>query len=286
MHPARKTTPAPSAAHLFRLAITGGYVLGLVALMLVIGPGCHNVRTSAIPAGDPFAEELSGDGLGVDRRELEVARQHLSASTAEHERKDRELAELRDRCDRLQRLADAAQAYIAENTAAGPALPRTLRDELLEIATVYGEWVRFEPETSTLFFQADFTFAPGRFTLTADAAAALSELAQALNAASQQTIDVLVAAHTDRKPISDPAAPRQSRLNAAERAMSVVEALQAGGVPTDTLAIAAWGDARPVTSNDDPAGRSANRRVELRVLPRAGAGSTTASLDWEALLSE
>lgn len=281
------STAAPSPVRLSRALATGGGIIGLLGLTLLIGPGCRNSASSPVMGGDPFAASLQIQATASDRRALEEARLHLAASTAENERKDRELGQLLARCERLQRLVDTAQAEISDGAASAARLPRHLREHLSDITRVYGDWVRFDPAAGTLILQSDFTFVAGQSTLTPDATAALRELAGALTQSSPRPIEVVVAAHTDRKPISlDEAARRRDRFSSAEHAMSVVDTLVAGGVAVETLAIAAWGDARPVAGNDDPSGRAANRRIELRLTLRAPAPSTTASLDWNELLSE
>lgn len=51
------------------------------------------------------------------------------------------------------------------------------------------------------------------------------------------------------------------------RALAVVRALEAGGIEPARLSAAAFGEHRPIASNDARAGRARNRRVEIILLP-------------------
>lgn len=85
---------------------------------------------------------------------------------------------------------------------------------------------------------------------------------------------LMVSGFTDDLPI-------QKHLNAhysdnwelsAQRALTVTRALIESGMEPDSLFAAAFGAYQPVASNDDQAGRSRNRRVEMAPVPRAGKG--------------
>ena len=74
---------------------------------------------------------------------------------------------------------------------------------------------------------------------------------------------VLVAGHTDS--IGN---PRNNLKLSEARAASVRDWLaDASGIPTSHFAIQGYGDTRPKASNDTDAGRAANRRVEITLVP-------------------
>jgi chemotaxis protein MotB len=79
---------------------------------------------------------------------------------------------------------------------------------------------------------------------------------------------VRVDGYTDKQP----AAAGGRRPNAwdlsAARAVSVVRALVADGIPADRIAAASFGENQPVDPGDTPAARAKNRRVEIRVTER------------------
>ncbi len=58
----------------------------------------------------------------------------------------------------------------------------------------------------------------------------------------------------------------------AQRALTVMRALMAEGVPSSALFAAAFGPEQPVASNADAQGRAQNRRVELAPVPRWAGG--------------
>lgn len=81
---------------------------------------------------------------------------------------------------------------------------------------------------------------------------------------------VLVAGHTDS--VGNPV--RNMTLSEA-RATSVRDWLaDASGIPLSQFAIQGYGDTRPKASNDTNAGRAANRRVEITLIPDCRSGST------------
>jgi chemotaxis protein MotB len=105
-------------------------------------------------------------------------------------------------------------------------------------------------------------FQPGSDALRPEADAVLHALAGALSALPNRiTID----GHTDNVPISNARFASNWELSTA-RATSVLRALiERYGIAPSRLGAAGYGDQRPVAPNDSPAGRAANRRVEIVV---------------------
>lgn len=62
----------------------------------------------------------------------------------------------------------------------------------------------------------------------------------------------------------------------AQRAITVTRALIEDGVPASAVFAAAFGAQQPVASNNDPAGRARNRRVEMAPVPRPAATAPAA----------
>jgi chemotaxis protein MotB len=78
-----------------------------------------------------------------------------------------------------------------------------------------------------------------------------------------------VEGHTDNTPIHTAQFPSNWELSTA-RATSMLQYLIANGnIPPQRLSAVGYGEYHPVTSNDNPAGRAANRRVDLVVLGAA-----------------
>jgi chemotaxis protein MotB len=75
-------------------------------------------------------------------------------------------------------------------------------------------------------------------------------------------VPVTVAGHTDTIPISSSRFQSNWELSAA-RAAGVARALVAMGHDPDEVQVTAFGEYRPIDTNDTPEGRARNRRVEL-----------------------
>jgi outer membrane protein OmpA-like peptidoglycan-associated protein len=85
----------------------------------------------------------------------------------------------------------------------------------------------------------------------------LSELARALVATGGQ---VTLTGHTDN--VGDPAGNKQMAL---QRALHIKNILVNKGVASRQVICKSMGESKPLASNDNPAGRYRNRRVEVRI---------------------
>lgn len=102
------------------------------------------------------------------------------------------------------------------------------------------------------------TFLPGSATLTADAKVVLETATAAL--AGQKDLKVELGGYTDAQG-SDAANQRLSQ----RRADSVRQYLVDKGIEADRLTAVGYGEANPIATNDTPAGRAENRRVEFKL---------------------
>lgn len=75
-----------------------------------------------------------------------------------------------------------------------------------------------------------------------------------------------VEGHTDNVPIRNERFASNWEL-ASARAIGVVRELVAAGLAADRVSGASFGEFRPAVGNDTPEGRTANRRIEIVVLP-------------------
>ncbi len=78
--------------------------------------------------------------------------------------------------------------------------------------------------------------------------------------------DIVVAGHTDNRPIHT-ARFRSNWELSASRAVTVIEELtRSGHIDPNRFQIAAFGDTQPIATNDTPEGRAQNRRVEVTLV--------------------
>ena len=89
-------------------------------------------------------------------------------------------------------------------------------------------------------------------------------------AARDETL--MVSGFTDDRQVRDGARAKfaDNWELSAQRALTVMRALIEDGLPSSAVFAAAFGAEQPVAPNDDAAGRSRNRRVEMAPVPRSG----------------
>ena len=88
---------------------------------------------------------------------------------------------------------------------------------------------------------------------------------------------LMVSGFTDDRVVRDSNRQFADNLElSAQRALTVTRALIDEGLPSSTVFAAAFGDQQPIASNDDAAGRSRNRRVEMAPVPRSAHGAEPA----------
>ena len=115
-----------------------------------------------------------------------------------------------------------------------------------------------------LSIPASLLYPSGSRALLNDAGPLLARLAEVLEALPNE---VVVEGHTDNLPIRNGLFDSNWDLSTA-RAVAVVRRLEAGGIAPSRLSAVGYGSHRPVADNATEEGRSANRRVVLRI--RAG----------------
>ena len=104
------------------------------------------------------------------------------------------------------------------------------------------------------------TFAFNRFDIQPQFQSTLNEVAQTLNAYPSTMIDVL--GHTDSV-----GSDTYNQTLSERRAQAVAGYLGARGVNRARIATRGYGESMPIADNATDAGRAANRRVEIKVVP-------------------
>lgn len=113
---------------------------------------------------------------------------------------------------------------------------------------------------------SELLFPSGGWEMSASAMETIAKIAAIL--APHQTAHVNVNGYTDSTPIG-PELKRQgvttNLILSQRRADSVMQYMTSQGVKQDLVSAHGFGDADPVASNETPAGRAQNRRVELTI---------------------
>ncbi|ACY18950.1 OmpA/MotB family protein [Haliangium ochraceum] len=110
----------------------------------------------------------------------------------------------------------------------------------------------------------DVLFASGRADLSEDGIVSITQIGEVLAAIPDRRYQI--EGHTDNVPISTARYPSNWEL-AAARALTVLKTLREAGMQGSTLSAASFGEFRPVASNNSDAGRRANRRIEIVIVP-------------------
>ena len=118
-----------------------------------------------------------------------------------------------------------------------------------------------QPLTLTIQLDASVLFPNGKATLVPAAAALLTKVASSL-AQLPKPFSVIVQGYTDNQPIATAQFPSNWSLS-TERAVSVVQLLEASGIDGSQLSAEGFSQYSPIASNATDAGRSQNRRVVL-----------------------
>ena len=110
----------------------------------------------------------------------------------------------------------------------------------------------------------DILFASGSATLSPEGDAALQEVGGVL--AEMRDRSFQVEGHTDNVPIETRRFSSNWEL-AAARALGVRATLETAGMKPEQLSAASFGETRPVADNSSAAGKAANRRIEIVLVP-------------------
>lgn len=111
---------------------------------------------------------------------------------------------------------------------------------------------------------SELLFPSGGWQMPRDAQQLIARIAPIL--APIQETQLLVNGYTDNVPIGADLRARGVKNNedlSLRRAQNVADYLISQGVKASLVYVKGFGDAEPVASNDTPAGRAKNRRVEL-----------------------
>ncbi|MCS7082777.1 MAG: OmpA family protein [Bacteroidetes bacterium] len=123
--------------------------------------------------------------------------------------------------------------------------------------------VYLDGESMRIVMLDSVTFYSGQARLRPEAYPILNRVAELLQKESIKR--VWVEGHTDNVPIATAQFPSNWELSGARAAGVVRYLIQHSRLNPERFAAAGYADTRPVASNDTPAGRAQNRRVEIRI---------------------
>lgn len=162
------------------------------------------------------------------------------------------------RNDRTERLLGAGIGALAGG-AVGNYMDRQEADLRRQTAGTGVDVIR-QGDDLILRMPSGITFAYDRYDIQPQFQQTLDQVAQTLAAYNQTYIDVL--GHTDST-----GSDAYNQGLSERRAQSVASYLTARGVQPARIATRGYGESAPIATNATDAGRAANRRVEIKVVP-------------------
>jgi len=152
-----------------------------------------------------------------------------------------------------------------------PILPAELDAQLKGFAQAHPGQVIYDPTSGTVKWQSDLLFPPGSDVVKQASASSLAVFTDILKSDAATDFEVIVAGHTDNTPIGKPSTREKHPTNwhlSAHRAIAVGNLLRQNGYPSERISVMGCGEYRPIADNATEAGKSANRRVEIYLVPR------------------
>jgi outer membrane protein OmpA-like peptidoglycan-associated protein len=204
----------------------------------------------------------------VARRQAEIGMQLTSEAGAveslrEAERRRNELRlEARTVEAEQARMLAQRRAAEAERNAREAALSQSVAEAALDeadrLAGELKEMAAEQTERGVVLTLSDVLFDTGEADLRAGAMRAMDRLAEYMEGNPKR--ELLIEGHTDSR-----GSEEYNRQLAGDRANAVAEALVQRGITRSRLRTVGLGEAYPVASNENSAGRQENRRVEIVV---------------------
>ncbi|PKL82180.1 MAG: chemotaxis protein MotB [Ignavibacteriae bacterium HGW-Ignavibacteriae-3] len=143
----------------------------------------------------------------------------------------------------------------------------TLSNELsrLIVENKYANSIQLEENERgiTLHILDDILFPPGRADINGSSKLVLNRLAKVLKTIPN---DIRIEGHTDNVPISTERYPSNWHLSVDRALSTAYYFINEEHISPDKVSIVGYSEYRPIASNDTPASRVKNRRVDLVIL--------------------
>ena len=201
------------------------------------------------------------------QEELEATRQALAEEQARTGELNGRVSELEANLERIKGELAAGKAALERQTAQSDARVaeyRRLLDRFKGLIDAGKLKVKVVDGRMMVELPSDILFASGKVDLSEDGAAAIREIAQVLAEMTDRQFQV--EGHTDNKPIRTRRFPNNWAL-AAGRAIAVASLMVEAGVQAKNVSAASYGESHPVGDNETDEGRTANRRIEIVLVP-------------------
>ncbi|MDB5512623.1 MAG: peptidoglycan -binding protein [Enterovirga sp.] len=203
--------------------------------------------------------DLLNQQIAAMRRQLAALEEALAAS------------EGRDR-DSQARIADLGSRLNVALAQRVQELSRYRSDFFGRLRQILGQRPDVRIVGDRFVFQSEVLFSAGQATLKAEAGPELDRIATVIIELAREIPPDIpwvlrVDGHTDTRPIASAQFPSNWALSAS-RAISVVQALMARGIPPQRLVAAGFGEFQPIDLAGSDEAFSRNRRIELKLTER------------------
>jgi len=203
--------------------------------------------------------ELLNQQIAAMRRQLAALEEALAASEARDKESQARIADLGSRLNIA--LAQRVQE-----------LARYRSDFFGRLRQILGNRPDVRVVGDRFVFQSEVLFPVGQAVLRPEASGELDRIASALLELERQIPPdipwvIRVDGHTDQRPIATFQFPTNWALSSA-RAIAVVQALIAKGVPPQRLVAAGFGEFQPIDLGTTEEAYARNRRIELKLTER------------------
>lgn len=229
--------------------------LALIAMAAVTAAGCGISK-------DKYAAKSIEADKYLKQYEDEAGRTAaLEAKVKELEAKAKSLEEQLARAQKQQEATKQELVALEQKSSEYERLTKSLQSQIsagqVEISELRGRMM--------VKLKDKILFPSGSASLSREGREALDAVADAFR--ELQGKNVLVAGYTDDVPTGTRGRYKDNWDLSAARAISVVRYLQSKEVTPQMLGAAGFSEYRPVSSNETPEGRSANRRIEIALTP-------------------